>query len=171
MHQHIQWAQEHDTERVSTQYNHSHIDLFNIGDSYPSPNSYTLPSLIGSKVPNKTASSAFSMAGRPNTGSFAEDLAKTPGPGRYHAVPQITYATKPPAYSMLGRSFMPGGKMESAYEFYIHSSNLLDSTKKPGPGAYSPENVYLNKPAAPNFSLGIRHSEFETPLILEASEH
>lgn len=38
---------------------------------------------------------------------------------------------------------------------------------KPGPGAYSPERVYLNKSQAPRFSMGIRHSEFITPLILE----
>lgn len=44
---------------------------------------------------------------------------------------------------------------------------FLDATMKPGPGAYSPEKVYFNKKAAPKFSMGIRHSEFVTPLILE----
>lgn len=44
---------------------------------------------------------------------------------------------------------------------------IQDSTKKPGPGEYYPENVYITKPSAPKISLGIRHSEFMTPLILE----
>ena len=47
---------------------------------------------------------------------------------------------------------------------------LLDSTKKPGPGAYSPESVIVNKKQPPKFSLGIRHSEYITPLILEVRE-
>ena len=49
------------------------------------------------------------MAARAYTGSFSEDLAKTPGPGRYNAVTNDTYTRKAPAYSMLGRSYMPGG--------------------------------------------------------------
>ena len=64
---------------------------------------------MGSKVPNKASSAAYSMAARATTGSFSEDLAKTPGPGRYNAVRPSTYVSKAPAYSMLGRSYMPGG--------------------------------------------------------------
>ena len=45
-----------------------------------------------------------------------------------------------------------------------------DSTRKPGPGAYSPEKVHVNKPTQPKFSLGIRHSEYVTPLIIEVRE-
>jgi len=45
-----------------------------------------------------------------------------------------------------------------------------DSTKKPGPGAYSPEKVSVNKPSAPKFSLGIRHSEYVTPVIIEVRD-
>ena len=47
---------------------------------------------------------------------------------------------------------------------------FTDSTQKPGPGAHSPEKVELNKPAAPKFSLGIRHSEFVTPLIIDVTD-
>ena len=79
------------------------------GDNVPSANSYTLPTLLGSKVPNKASSASYSMAARAYTGSFSEDLAKTPGPGRYNAVTNDTYTRKSPAYSMLGRSYMPGG--------------------------------------------------------------
>jgi hypothetical protein len=122
-------------------------------DNVPSANSYTLPTLLGSKVPNKASSASYSMAARAYTGSFSEDLAKTPGPGRYNAAHTDTYTKKAPAYSMLGRSYMPG-----------------DSTKKPGPGAYSPEKVHVNKPSPAKHSLGIRHSEYVTPLIIEVKD-
>lgn len=49
-------------------------------------------------------------------------------------------------------------------------TSSTDSTQKPGPGAHSPEKVYINKPSAPNFSLGIRHSEFITPLIIDVTD-
>lgn len=81
-----------------------------IGDSNPSANSYNLPQLLGSKVPNKKSSASYSMTSRLTNGSFSEDLSKTPGPGQYdHTNPNI-YARKAPFYSMLGRSYIPGGK-------------------------------------------------------------
>ena len=79
------------------------------GDNVPSPSSYTLPPLLGSKVPSKTSSAAYTMAGRAYTGSFSEDLAKTPGPGRYDAVTPDMFNKKAPVYSMLGRSKIPTG--------------------------------------------------------------
>lgn len=88
-----------------------HLFLFPcLEDNTPSPNSYQLPPLLGPKVPNKLSSAAYSMAYRSKTGAFSEDLAKTPGPGHYNAVAPNTYVKKAPAYSMLGRSYMPGGK-------------------------------------------------------------
>lgn len=41
---------------------------------------------------------------------------------------------------------------------------------KPGPGAHSPEKVLINKTQAPSFSLGIRHSEYITPLITDVAD-
>lgn len=58
-----------------------------------------------------------------------------------------------PHYSMLGRNVMPG-----------------DSTLKPGPGAHSPERVSINKRAAPGYSFGIRHTQYEAPLIVEVQD-
>lgn len=51
------------------------------------------------------------MTSRAKTGGFSEDLAKTPGPGRYQTVDPSTYKRKSPAYSMLQRNFMPGGNV------------------------------------------------------------
>jgi hypothetical protein len=46
-------------------------------------NSYSLPPLLGPKIPTATASNAYSMTSRTDIGSFKQDLAKTPGPARY----------------------------------------------------------------------------------------
>ncbi len=80
-----------------------------IGDNNPSPNAYTLPSLLGTKVPGKTSSAAYSMTPKASVGSFSEDLAKTPGPGCYDAVRPDQCVRKAPSYSMLGRSNVPRG--------------------------------------------------------------
>ena len=85
------------------------IYCFVVGDTTPAPNSYSLPTLMGSKIPDKPASAAFSMTGRSKTGSFAEDLAKTPGPGHYRILDPSVTKRKAPGYSILGRSYMPGG--------------------------------------------------------------
>ena len=45
-----------------------------------------------------------------------------------------------------------------------------DTTQKPGPGNYSPEKVWLHKQQAPGYSFGIRHSQYEAPLIVEVKE-
>ena len=56
------------------------------------------------------------------------------------------------------------------YVFHLDYYSPLDSTQKPGPGAHSPESVTVNKKASPKFSLGIRHSEYVTPLIIEVRD-
>ena len=52
------------------------------------------------------------------------------------------------------------------------SDNVMpgDGTRKPGPGAHSPEKVVVNKKKYPSFSLGIRHSEFVCPLIIDVTD-
>ena len=45
-------------------------------DSGPSPNTYTLPSMIGINTVGKTSSAAFSMTGRSKIGSFHQDFKK-----------------------------------------------------------------------------------------------
>lgn len=91
------------------------------------------------------------MAGRSKKGGFADDSKKTPGPGTY----KLSLKTKrsAPAYSMTSRSTMPG-----------------DSTTKPGPGAHSPEKVTIDKKRAPGYSMGVRHSEYTTPLIVDVQD-
>ena len=53
-------------------------------DAYPSANSYSLPTLIGPRIPTRQASNAYSMTARRNVGSFDQDLANTPGAARYN---------------------------------------------------------------------------------------
>ena len=80
------------------------------GDANPSPNSYSLPVLLGPHIPNRVSSACYSMPGRPKIGGIDMDYAKTPGPGRYGVTTPETFQRKSPAYSMLGRSYMPGGE-------------------------------------------------------------
>jgi hypothetical protein len=49
-----------------------------------------------------------------------------------------------PAYSVKGRH------------------QVKDKCIVPGPGAFNPENVSMNKKTAPSFSFGIRHTEYMT---------
>lgn len=140
-------------ERHAPAYSMGARTRFRKRDQSPASNSYTLPKLIGPKVPNKKSSASYSMTGRPTVGSYLEDMSKTPGPGSHNAVhPDITQ-NKKPLYSMLGRNNMPG-----------------DGTRKPGPGAHSPEKVNVNKKKYPSYSLGIKHSDFVCPLIIDVTD-
>eukprot|EP00043_Microstomoeca_roanoka_P020897 m.254408 g.254408 ORF g.254408 m.254408 type:complete len:251 (+) comp18013_c0_seq1:114-866(+) len=118
----------------------------------PSPNKYSVPPALGKTVVAKQQSApAHSIGMRHNVGSFANDNRKTPGPGTYNVTDAVK--KKAPAFSMTGRTEMPG-----------------DKTSKPGPGAHSPEKVTMHKTRAPAFSMGVRHSEYTTPLIIDVPE-
>lgn len=120
-------------------------------DNSPAANSYTLPGQLGKTVQSsKRQAPCFSLRGRSNTGSFHEDLQKTPGPGAYLTTDPNIYKDQAPHFSMTSRNVLPG-----------------DSTTKPGPGAHSPEKVYITKKLPPAFSFGIRHSEYLAPLVVE----
>ncbi|KAL5481331.1 hypothetical protein EMCRGX_G021468 [Ephydatia muelleri] len=122
-------------------------------DAVPSPNTYTLPTYIGPRVPTRAASACYSMAGRLHLGGFDTDYAKTPGPARYEVLDPSKIGPKSPAYSILSRNYMPG-----------------DPTKKPGPGAHSPEKCTITKKTSPSYTLGVRHSEYLCPLIIDVSD-
>jgi hypothetical protein len=93
------------------------------------------------------------MAGRSKIGGFDTDYAKTPGPARYCVTSAELTQRKAPTYSMQSRNYMPG-----------------DATKVPGPGAHSPEKVFINRKLPPAYSLGIKHSEYLCPLIIEVAD-
>ncbi|XP_076880647.1 outer dense fiber protein 3-like protein 2b isoform X2 [Brachyhypopomus gauderio] len=120
-------------------------------DTVPAPNKYTLPALLGSNMCTKPASASYTISGRTKTGSYAEDLSNTPGPGRYNSTNPNIYLTRQPAFSMLGR----------------HTSIPSETTPTPGPGSHNPERVTVHKRRAPAFTLGSRHSEFVTPLVVD----
>nr|XP_020462731.1 outer dense fiber protein 3-like protein 2 isoform X1 [Monopterus albus] len=122
-------------------------------DSVPAPNKYSLPPVMGPQIPNKPASASYTISGSYSTRGPSVDLAKTPGPCRYNSTDPSIYLPRQPAFSMLGRRSFP-----------------RNATKKPGPGAYSPEKVTVHKARAPAYSLGIRHSEFVTPLVVYVSD-
>lgn len=123
-------------------------------DSNPAPNAYCPPSLIGrTAISTKRQAPAYTIYSRSKTGGFYEDFAKTPGPGTYQATSPDQYKIKQPVYSMIGRNMAPG-----------------DTTQKPGPGAHCPEKVNMHIKQNPRFSFGIRHSEYEAPLILATDD-
>ncbi|XP_071792116.1 ciliary microtubule associated protein 1A-like [Asterias amurensis] len=122
-------------------------------DKSPAPNNYSLPSILGGKSSAVNSAPNYSMTGRSKIGAVDEDLSKTPGPGTYRVVEPSIYKKRDPLYSMTGRNTMPS-----------------DSTQKPGPGGHCPEKVIINKPQAPKFSFGVRHSEYTTPMISEPSD-
>jgi len=87
-------------------------------ENVPGPNEYQLPVLIGPKITTSTkrGGPSYSMSERSNIRSYAEDLAKTPGPARYGATENNNYLKKQPQYTLAGRSKLP-----------------TDNTLKPGP--------------------------------------
>lgn len=137
------------SKAMAPQYTFGSRSKYRSLDKTPAANSYTLPSNLGSTIESgKKQSPCFSMTGRSKTGSFHEDLQKTPGPGAYKVTEPDSVKNKMPQYSLGARHRMVG-----------------DSTKKPGPGAHSPEKVTATKPKAPQISFGIRHSQYTTPFI------
>lgn len=123
-------------------------------DNIPASNCYTLPSVLGkTKQGGKRQAPCYSLTGRSKTGSFHEDLQKTPGPGAYNTVDPNCYKNKSAEHSMTSRNIMPG-----------------DGTQKPGPGAHSPEKSWKHTQHSPMFSFGIRHSEYLAPLVQDCHD-
>ncbi|XP_029982824.1 outer dense fiber protein 3-like protein 2a [Sphaeramia orbicularis] len=138
------------THRRPPSYTMSTRTRYRAVDAVPAPNSYMLPNLLGCQVPNKPSSASYSFLGRRNVGAPSEDLSKSPGPGKYNSTPADIYRTRQPSFSMQSRTKRPS-----------YSSSI------PGPGTYSPEKFYMHLPKPPSFTLGIRHSEFVTPLVVD----
>ena len=82
-------------------------------------------------------------------------LWQTPGPGAYGSMDPDIYKTKKPSYSMIARNGMPG-----------------DTTKKPGPGAHSPERVCLLDLIMSLVNTDMnRHKDISNPAFLKAYRH
>lgn len=123
-------------------------------DKTPAANAYDIPTTMAStKESGKKQAPIYSMTGRSNVGGFAEDLAKAPAPCKYNQTDANVTKPRQPLYTMRARTQMP-----------------QDGTKKPGPGAHRPESVVVHKPKAPQFSMGVRHSDYLTPLIVDVPD-
>ena len=57
-------------------------------DNFPSPNSYSLPAVLGSKAVGKPSAASYSMTARSKIGSFHEDLQKV---CLFHWLPNHSY--------------------------------------------------------------------------------
>ncbi|XP_075408756.1 ciliary microtubule associated protein 1B [Tenrec ecaudatus] len=112
----------------------------------PGPATYTVPSLLGSRVISKGSAPTYSIYGRRAAGAFFEDLSKTPGPCAYHVVSPTIYKSRAPQFTMLARTSMPE-----------------DNTLNPGPAAYDVDKH--RKPGG--WSFGIRHSDYLAPILTD----
>ncbi|XP_074548748.1 outer dense fiber protein 3-like protein 2a isoform X2 [Halichoeres trimaculatus] len=122
-------------------------------DAVPAPNSYSLPHLLGCQVPHKPSSASYSFSGRRRVGAPSEDLSMSPGPAKYNSINPDLYRHRQPSFSMQGRTRRPN-----------YSSSI------PGPGTYSPEKLHMHLPKPPACTMGIRHSEFVTPLVVQVAD-
>lgn len=114
------------------------------------PFSYSLPNLLGCQVPNKPSSASYSFSARRKIGAPSNDLSMSPGPAKYDTTNPDIYHQRQPSFSMQRRTKRPS-----------YSSAI------PGPGTYSPEKFHVHLPKPPAFTLGVRHSEFVTPLVVD----
>ncbi|XP_071618266.1 ciliary microtubule associated protein 1A [Heliangelus exortis] len=114
----------------------------------PGPGAYTLPRVVGPNTVYTPASPCYSMGGKSKHNSYADDLAKTPGPAAYRKVELDIYNRRAPTYTM-------GTK----------TSFGLRPTVTPGPADYSLGKVTLTKPQAPAFTFGLRHSPYTAAAI------
>lgn len=115
--------------------------------------SYTLPNLLGYQIPNKPSGSSYSFSSRRKVGAPSDDLSKSPGPAKYSSINPDVYRQRQPSFSMQSRTKRP------SY-----------SADNPGPGTYSPERSHLHLPKPPSYTLGVRHSEFVTPLVVHVAD-
>ncbi|XP_025042010.2 protein CIMAP1C [Pelodiscus sinensis] len=120
---------------------------FRENDPNPAANAYTLPGMLGPGLPIKPSAPCYSMASKVDSAL----LARGPGPAAFTVPEPNVYLHRQPAYSMWRK----------------HTS-VRDST--PGPADYETSRITVTKPRAPDFSLGIRHSEYLSPLVIDVME-
>eukprot|EP00052_Salpingoeca_macrocollata_P002916 m.33085 g.33085 ORF g.33085 m.33085 type:complete len:247 (-) comp12829_c0_seq1:75-815(-) len=116
-------------------------------DQTPGPTAYSLPTAVGGKTQAVKSAPAASFGSKPKKGGFADDLAKTPGPGSYSAAADTK--KKAPAFSMGARS-----------------KPLQSKQQTPGPGSHDPKLDSIKK-KQPGFSMGVRHSEYTTSCVVD----
>jgi len=106
----------------------------------PAPNVYNVPPVLGNcPGGTKKMAPAYTMSGRGK--DVVDTRVANPGPGKYEAGNLNAMKEKAPAYSLSIRTILPS-----------------DDTKKPGPGAHSPEKI--NMSPAPAHTFGIKHSQY-----------
>jgi hypothetical protein len=109
-----------------------------IKNNTPAPNVYNVSSALANcPEGQKKKAPSYTMSGR---GKNVQDpRVLNPGPGKYDSGNMNLLKKKAPSYSLSVRTQLPS-----------------DDTKKPGPGAHSPEKVVTH--VAPAHTFGIKHS-------------
>jgi len=123
---------------------------FKLGDNNPAPNSYGMPEMIGTGIPNKASSACYSMHTRTKVGAPDEDLSKTPGPAAYGTTDNNIVYYQKPQWSMGARA--------------KYMSALMNN---PAPNQYMAKHCFADRKSAPGFSMGVKHSEYCMPLVID----
>lgn len=128
----------------AAKFSFGHRTNIDIKNNTPAPNVYNVPPVLGNcPEGTKKKAPAYSISGR---GKEQVDFrAANPGPGKYESGNMNMVRSKAPSYSLSIRTQLPS-----------------DDTKKPGPGAHSPEKV--NMSPGPALTFGIKHSPYTAPM-------
>lgn len=119
-------------------------------DPNPAPNRYQLPLLLGPNNPVSRAAPCYSLALEHKNWFYKEDVAGGPGPAMHARPEPSVYQNRSPDYSMAKRFAYP-----------------MDHTPWPGPGSHDVQQVWVHKPRTPAFTMGIKHSPYLCPLVID----
>ncbi|PNJ43427.1 protein CIMAP1C [Pongo abelii] len=137
-------------ERRAPQYTFGYRRPYRVMDPNPAPNQYQMPLLLGPNTPVSRAAPCYSLASRDKNWFYKEDVAGGPGPTTYARPEPSIYQNRSPTYSMAKRFTYP-----------------LDLTPRPGPGTHEVQQVTVHKPHIPAFTMGIKHSLYLCPLVID----
>nr|XP_004660424.1 outer dense fiber protein 3-like protein 1 [Jaculus jaculus] len=137
-------------ERTAPQYTFGYRCPFRVMDPNPAPNQYHLPLLLGPNSPVYPSAPSYSLGSSSKNWFYKENITGGPGPAMHARPEPSVYQNRSPIYSMAKRVAYP-----------------LDHTLRPGPGSHDIQQVTVHKPRAPTFTMGIKHSPYLCPLIVD----
>ncbi|XP_074153017.1 protein CIMAP1C [Sminthopsis crassicaudata] len=140
-------------ERRSPQYSIGYRYPYGVSFPNPAPNHYPQPSRLGYGTPVNHSAPCYGFGSTSARGDINKDLYRSPGPAVYDRPEPSVYKTRSPSHTM-GKPF----------------GFPREETNYPGPGSHDVEAVTANKPQAPSFSMGVKHSPHLTPLIVDIED-
>ncbi|XP_036103289.1 outer dense fiber protein 3-like protein 1 [Molossus molossus] len=137
-------------ERRAPKYTFGYRCPYRVTDPNPAPNRYDLPLLLGPNIPINRAAPCYSVASTDKNWFCKKNVAGGPGPATHTRPEPSVYQNRSPIYSMAKRFAYPMGH-----------------TPQPGPGSHDVQQVTVHKPRTPAFTMGIKHSPYLFPLVID----